>query len=252
MLTNSGAHAYRKASQSALMALLMLNARLPELNWSQRNREWNRIFTSTLEGNDPVDRRRGRDRRRRRREVRQGIRHDGAGYPAAAPSRSRTSASPTRSSSRHWRARASVRRCCCCRWRWPSASARRAWSRSRRRASPNSASTSRCSGPQSVAVRRIPVLLDGADVAQLVRDCDRRLSPCTGSRGASRRAARRFSSTMACHGSGARQPSPESAGNECAAARNGGDRALRPVQSRTADMGKLGISELDRLFLRGR
>ncbi|CAM3778665.1 D-2-hydroxyacid dehydrogenase [Bordetella bronchialis] len=49
VLTNSGAHV-PKASQSALMALLMLNARLPELNWSQRNREWNRIFTSTLEG----------------------------------------------------------------------------------------------------------------------------------------------------------------------------------------------------------
>jgi phosphoglycerate dehydrogenase-like enzyme len=49
VLTNSGAHV-PKASQSALMALLMLNARVPELNWCQRRREWNRIFTSTLEG----------------------------------------------------------------------------------------------------------------------------------------------------------------------------------------------------------
>lgn len=49
VLTNSGAHV-PKASQSALMALLMLNARLPELNWSQRKHEWNRVFTSTLEG----------------------------------------------------------------------------------------------------------------------------------------------------------------------------------------------------------
>jgi phosphoglycerate dehydrogenase-like enzyme len=49
VLTNSGAHV-PKAAQSALMALLMLNARLPELNWSQRQRQWNRVFTSTLEG----------------------------------------------------------------------------------------------------------------------------------------------------------------------------------------------------------
>jgi phosphoglycerate dehydrogenase-like enzyme len=49
VLTNSGAHV-PKAAQSALMALLMLNARMPELAWSQRRREWNRVFTSTLEG----------------------------------------------------------------------------------------------------------------------------------------------------------------------------------------------------------
>jgi phosphoglycerate dehydrogenase-like enzyme len=49
VLTNSGAH-LPKAAQSALMALLMLNARVPELAWCQRRREWNRIFTSTLEG----------------------------------------------------------------------------------------------------------------------------------------------------------------------------------------------------------
>lgn len=49
VLTNSGAHV-PKAAQSALMALMMLNARLPELNWSQRQRKWNRIFTSTLDG----------------------------------------------------------------------------------------------------------------------------------------------------------------------------------------------------------
>ena len=47
MLTNSGAHV-PKASQSALMALLMLNARLPELMESRRRHEWNRIFTTTL------------------------------------------------------------------------------------------------------------------------------------------------------------------------------------------------------------
>lgn len=49
LLTNSGAHV-PKAAQSALMALLMLNARMPELAGSQRRREWNRLFTTTLAG----------------------------------------------------------------------------------------------------------------------------------------------------------------------------------------------------------
>lgn len=49
MLTNSGAHV-PKAAQSGLMTLLMANARLPELATGQRNRQWNRVFTSTLEG----------------------------------------------------------------------------------------------------------------------------------------------------------------------------------------------------------
>jgi len=49
MLTNSGAHV-PKAAQSGLMALMMLNSRMPELAWSHRARTWNRVFTSTLEG----------------------------------------------------------------------------------------------------------------------------------------------------------------------------------------------------------
>jgi phosphoglycerate dehydrogenase-like enzyme len=49
MLTNSGAHV-PKAAQSGLMTLLMLNARLPELYTSQRQKKWNRVFTTTLEG----------------------------------------------------------------------------------------------------------------------------------------------------------------------------------------------------------
>jgi phosphoglycerate dehydrogenase-like enzyme len=49
VLTNSGAHV-PKAAQSALMALLMLNARIPELNASQRGHRWNRIFTTAIEG----------------------------------------------------------------------------------------------------------------------------------------------------------------------------------------------------------
>jgi phosphoglycerate dehydrogenase-like enzyme len=49
VLTNSGAHV-PKAAQSALMALLMLNARMPELVCSQKRHEWNRLFTDTLAG----------------------------------------------------------------------------------------------------------------------------------------------------------------------------------------------------------
>ena len=49
MLTNSGAHV-PKAAQSGLMLLLMLNARMPELVWSHRAKQWNRLFTDTLDG----------------------------------------------------------------------------------------------------------------------------------------------------------------------------------------------------------
>lgn len=49
VLTNSGAHV-PKAAQSALMTLLMVNAQLPALATSYRERKWNRIFTTTLEG----------------------------------------------------------------------------------------------------------------------------------------------------------------------------------------------------------
>jgi phosphoglycerate dehydrogenase-like enzyme len=46
---DSGAHV-PKAAQSALMALLMLNARMPELIESQKRHHWNRLFTDTLAG----------------------------------------------------------------------------------------------------------------------------------------------------------------------------------------------------------
>jgi phosphoglycerate dehydrogenase-like enzyme len=49
LTTNFGAHV-PKASQSALMAILMVNARIPALVTSQRAHEWNRLFTSTVEG----------------------------------------------------------------------------------------------------------------------------------------------------------------------------------------------------------
>lgn len=47
VLTNSGAHV-PKAAQSGIMALLMLNAHMPQLNWDQRNKKWNRVFTNTI------------------------------------------------------------------------------------------------------------------------------------------------------------------------------------------------------------
>jgi phosphoglycerate dehydrogenase-like enzyme len=49
LTTNFGAHV-PKASQSALMAILMINSRVPTLVTSQRRHEWNRIFTTTVEG----------------------------------------------------------------------------------------------------------------------------------------------------------------------------------------------------------
>jgi phosphoglycerate dehydrogenase-like enzyme len=47
--TNSGAHT-PKAAESALMAILMVNARIPTLVTMQKEHKWNRIFTSTVEG----------------------------------------------------------------------------------------------------------------------------------------------------------------------------------------------------------
>jgi phosphoglycerate dehydrogenase-like enzyme len=49
LTTNCGAHV-PKAAQSALMAILMINSRIPTLAAEQRRRQWNRIFTSTVEG----------------------------------------------------------------------------------------------------------------------------------------------------------------------------------------------------------
>jgi phosphoglycerate dehydrogenase-like enzyme len=49
LTTNCGAHV-PKAAQSALMAILAMNAQLPALVTSQRRHEWNRIFTTTVAG----------------------------------------------------------------------------------------------------------------------------------------------------------------------------------------------------------
>jgi phosphoglycerate dehydrogenase-like enzyme len=49
LTNNCGAHV-PKAAQSAAMAILMANARIPALVTSQRRHEWNRIFTPTVGG----------------------------------------------------------------------------------------------------------------------------------------------------------------------------------------------------------
>jgi phosphoglycerate dehydrogenase-like enzyme len=49
LTTNSGAHV-PKAAQSALMAILMVNTKIPTLVTMQREHKWNRIFTPTAEG----------------------------------------------------------------------------------------------------------------------------------------------------------------------------------------------------------
>lgn len=49
LTTNCGAHV-PKASQSALMAILMANAQIPKLVTGQRRHEWNRIFTPIVAG----------------------------------------------------------------------------------------------------------------------------------------------------------------------------------------------------------
>ncbi len=107
------------------------------------------------------------------------------------------------------------------------------------------------SGVQSVTVRRVPMLLSAGDVEQLVRDVIGDLAV----HGASRRieeAGNALLSTMACHGS-------VRANRRLAIAEM--DALLREMEvtERSAQCNhgrptwvQLGMSELDRLFLRGR
>ncbi len=107
------------------------------------------------------------------------------------------------------------------------------------------------SGPQSVAVRRIPVLLDGADVAQLVRDVIADLAV----HGQTRRieeSTNELLGTMACHGSvraNRRLSVPEM--NALLREMEATERSGQCNHGRPTWV-QLAIPELDRLFLRGR
>jgi len=107
------------------------------------------------------------------------------------------------------------------------------------------------SGPQSIAVRRIPVALDGADVAQLVRD----LVADIAVHGDSRRieeSTNELLSTMACHGSvraHRRLTIPEM--NALLREMEATERSGQCNHGRPTWV-QLGMAELDRLFLRGR
>jgi DNA mismatch repair protein MutL len=107
------------------------------------------------------------------------------------------------------------------------------------------------SGPQSITVRRIPVLLDGADVAQLVRDVVADMA----AHGDTRRieeSTNELLSTIACHGSvraHRRLSLPEM--NALLREMEATERSGQCNHGRPTWV-QLGMDELDRFFLRGR
>lgn len=107
------------------------------------------------------------------------------------------------------------------------------------------------SGPATIVVRRIPALLEGADVGQLSRDVLSELAQ----HGSSRRLQElenELLSTMACHGSvraGRRLTLPEM--NALLREMEATERSGQCNHGRPTWV-QLGLAELDRLFMRGR
>jgi DNA mismatch repair protein MutL len=107
------------------------------------------------------------------------------------------------------------------------------------------------SGPQSITVRRIPVLLDGADVADLVRDVVADMAV----HGDTRRieeSGNELLATIACHGSvraHRRLTIPEM--NALLREMEATERSGQCNHGRPTWV-QLGMAELDRFFLRGR
>jgi DNA mismatch repair protein MutL len=106
-------------------------------------------------------------------------------------------------------------------------------------------------GPETLAVRAVPVLLQGADAARLVRDLLADLAT-QGTTGRLEEAANAVLATMACHG--AVRANRRLTLDEMNALLRDLERTERSAQCNHGrpTWTRLSLAELDRLFLRGR